>query len=138
MSVGFTVGFYWYQVGTGDFLHAFFSTIAYNVEKNKWGSRFPIIMNDLYNGTINAVQIVGAINELDEIANELRKYPVNKVVWDIDDLSLMPPWGDRISSSITDLSNYFVTSDGEDLITILKRALEKGLQLNLEVKITSI
>lgn len=138
MSVGFTVGFYWYQVGTGDFLHAFFSTIAYNVEKNKWGSRFPIIMNDLYNGTINAVQIVGAINELDEIANELRKYPVNKVVWDIDDLSLMPPWGDHISSSITDLSNYFVTSDGEDLITILKRALEKGLQLNLEVKITSI
>ena len=39
--VGFKVKFYWYQIGSGDFLHAFFSTVAYNLENMKWGSRFP-------------------------------------------------------------------------------------------------
>ena len=33
--VGFKVKFYWYQIGSGDFLHAFFSTVAYNLENMK-------------------------------------------------------------------------------------------------------
>ncbi len=32
----------------------------------------------------------------------------------IDDLFKQPPWGKNISNDITNLSNYFVTSDGED------------------------
>ena len=39
MAVGLTVMFYWYHVGTGDFLHSFFSTIAFNLENKKWGSK---------------------------------------------------------------------------------------------------
>ncbi|MFR0955253.1 MAG: Imm70 family immunity protein [Roseburia inulinivorans] len=31
-AVGFKVKFYWYQIGHGDFLHSFFSTVAYNLE----------------------------------------------------------------------------------------------------------
>lgn len=34
MAVGFKVKFYWYQIGHGDFLHSFFSTVAYNLEKH--------------------------------------------------------------------------------------------------------
>ncbi|MDR4281828.1 hypothetical protein FO523_22550, partial [Bacillus subtilis KCTC 1028 = ATCC 6051a] len=49
-----------------------------------------------------------------------------------------PPWGDNISDEITDLSNYFVTSDGEDFINLLKNALEKGLKTKSEVLIDSI
>lgn len=37
--VGVKVKFYWYQIGSGDFLHAFFSTVAYlylpNYEKEE-------------------------------------------------------------------------------------------------------
>lgn len=44
MAVGLKVKFYWYQIGTGDFLHSFFSTIAYNLENSKWGSKYPFIM----------------------------------------------------------------------------------------------
>ena len=29
MAVGFKVKFYWYQIGHGDFLHSFFSMVAY-------------------------------------------------------------------------------------------------------------
>ena len=40
MAVGFKVGFFWYQIGSGDFLHCFFSTVAVNLENGNWGSRF--------------------------------------------------------------------------------------------------
>ena len=48
MAVGFTVGFYYYSIGSADFLHSFFSTVAVNLEDGKWGSRFPVLMNELY------------------------------------------------------------------------------------------
>ena len=34
MAVGFKVDYYWYQVGTSDFLHAFFSTICIRLERD--------------------------------------------------------------------------------------------------------
>lgn len=138
MSVGFTVGFYWYQVGTGDFLHSFFSTIAYNLENKKWGSRFPIIMNEFYNGSISTIHIDEALDEINVITNELKTLSVDKLVWDYEDLSLLPPWGNKISDDITNLSNYFITSDGEDLITILFNALEMAKNMNMSIKITNI
>ena len=53
MAVGFKVGFFWYQIGSGDFLHCFFSTVAVNLENGSWGSRFPLIMNKLYQGSLD-------------------------------------------------------------------------------------
>ena len=52
------------------------------------------------------------------------------VVWDIDDLSKQPPWKDNILGDITDLSDYFVTSGGEDFITLFFRVLKKVEQFN--------
>ncbi len=82
IMVGFKVKYYWYQIGSGDFLFSFFSTVAYHLENQKWGR--------------------------------------------------------NISSDITNLSNYFVTSDGEDFITIFNRALEKAEELSSRLEITNI
>ena len=138
MSVGFTVNFYWFQVGTGDFLHSFFSTIAYNLEKQKWGSKYPVIMNELYSGELDVKNIKKAMKELDSIEKKLKRFPPSDIVWDIEDLSKQPPWGINISSDITDLSNYFVTSDGENLIDVLRRAMAKGLETKNNVKISTL
>ncbi len=48
------------------------------------------------------------------------------------------PWGDDIGSDITDLSNYFVTSEGEDLITIITHAIDKAIELKTDINIGSI
>ncbi len=138
MAVGITVDFYWYQVGTGDFFHSFFSTVAYNLEENNWGSRFPIMMNEFYDGVLKNADISKALQEMDIIERELKSFSPDKVVWDIEDLSQEPPWGDDISPDITDLSNYFVTSDGENLITIMRHAFEKGLEMAEDVCVTAI
>lgn len=136
--VGFKVKYYWFQIGSGDFLFSFFSTFAYNLENQKWGSKFPVIMNELYQGELNSTHIPEAINELEQIKQGLAKLSPDKVIWDIKNLSAQSPWGTNISSDITNLLNYFVTSDGEDFITIFNHALEKAEELNYGLKITSI
>ena len=138
MSVGLTVDLYWYQIGSGDFFHAFFSTIAHNLESGNWGSRFPVFMNEFYSGTLKIDRVDKAIAELKIIAYELKAFSPDKVVWDIEDLSKQPPWGNNISPDITDLSNYFVTSDGDDLITIIMHAFEKGIEIEQDVCISNL
>lgn len=135
MAVGFNVGFYWYQIGSGDFLHCFFSTVAGNLENGDWGSRFPLLMNELYQGRLENEKVADAIVELNTIKAELKKISPDKVIWDIEDMNKQPPWGDKISVDITDLSNYFVTSDGEDFLSIFLHALEKSQSLGLPVEI---
>ena len=138
MAVGFNVGFFWYQIGTGDFLHCFFSTVAVNLENNKWGSNYPVIMNHLYQGKVEIDHIDEAISELKSIKERLADFTPDKVVWDIEDLDLLPPWGSNISSDINNLSNYFVTSEGEDFFDIFFHALEKSKELNLPIIIESL
>lgn len=81
-------------------------------------------MNEFYNGSISAIHIDRALDEISVIINELKTLSVDKLVWDYDDLSLLPPWGNKISDVITNLPNYFITSNGENLITILCHALK--------------
>lgn len=138
MAVGFKVKYYWYQVGHGDFLHSFFSTISYHLEQNGWGTEYPFLLNELYNGKLDNKNIDSAINELEAIKKKLQDFRPSQVIWDIDDLSKSPPWGDNISKDITNLSNYFITSEGEDLIDMLMKALEKGQKTNSDVYIESI
>lgn len=138
MAVGFKIKYHWYQIGTGDFLHSFFSTVAYNLENKKWGSRFPAIMNELYQGTLSKDNVDKAITELKTIQRELAAFSHQKVVWDIEDLTKQPPWGNNISSDITDLSNYFVTSDGEDFISKFFAALECAKELSEDIVIYSL
>ena len=136
--VGFKVKYYWYQIGSGDFLFSFFSTVAYHLEDQKWVSKFPVIMDGLYQGELWSTQIPAAKHELEQIKKGLEKLPPDQIIWDIEELSAQPPWGTDISSDITNLGNYFVTSDGEDFITVFSRALEKAEELNLGLEIKSI
>lgn len=138
MAVGFKVKYYWFQVGSGDFLHSFFSTICLRLENGDWGSKYPNLMKSLYQGTLEHDGLSDAINELTEIKKELEKLSPQEVVWDIEDLELTPPWGNDISSEITNLSNYFVTSEGEDLITLLGNALNKAKDLNESIMVDTM
>lgn len=136
--VGFKVEYNWYEIGAASFLHSFFSTVAYHLENNNWGSKYPKIMNELYQGTLKDIDIPEAIGELKQIKSGLKAYSPNQVIWDFDDLSKQPPWGNNISRQITDLSNYFVTSDGRDFIELFFRALETAKEIKSDVIIHSL
>jgi len=138
MAVGFKVKYYWYQVGNGDFMHAFFSTICYHLEGKQWGSKYPHLMNELYQGRLEKNNLGKAIAELKDIKERLKEFLPVEVIWDINDLDAKPPWGDNISAEIKNLSTYFVTSDGEDLVSVLGNALAKADVLNEDLYIDSL
>lgn len=123
VAVGMRVRSNVWPVGTGDFFHAFFSTISARLEPDGWGMRFPSVMGELYRGKLSSEDAAAALAELDQIREELRQFPPSDVVWDVEDRSKRPPWGDEISDEITDLSHYFVTEDGRDLFDVLAEAI---------------
>ena len=134
----FTVKYYIYTIGTADFLHAFFSTVCGRLENGKWGSRYPYLMNELYQGILPAEHLAAGADELSQIKQELAQFSPDQVIWDIDDRSLTPPWGDNISDDITDLSNYFVTIEGEDFLSVFAAALDKARELNVPLTIRTL
>ncbi|WJE54334.1 immunity 70 family protein [Bacillus cereus] len=138
MATGFKVDFYWYQLGTSDFVHSFFSTISFHLEKAGWGTKYPHLMKELYSGKLPFESIPKAIEEATEIHEKLKLLSPSEVVWDIEDLSKQPPWGDNISSDITDLSNYFVTSDGKDMFEVLFYALNEAMEENTDLEIKTL
>jgi len=125
MAVGFKLGSITDEVGSSQFLHAFFSTISGNLEPNGWGSRFPVLMNKLYQGELQQVDAAAALAELTAVEAELAKLSPSKVIWDIENESLTPPWGRDISEDITNLAHYFVTSTGRDLLQITKEIIHE-------------
>ncbi len=138
MAVGFSIDFLWYQVGSAEFLHAFFSTICYHLENNRWGSKYPYLMKNLYQGALEWHDVKFAKKELADIQSRLSGLKPSQVIWDIDDLSKQPPWGNNISKEITDLSHYFVTSDGRDLISVIFDAFEAAEDEKERVEIISL
>lgn len=131
--VSFRVGCMMYEIGTASFLHSFFSTVAYRLENNRWGSKFPVIMNELYQGKLSFENVPAAKEELTQIKKALTKLSPNKVIWDIEDLSKQPPWGDNISEEISSLGNYFITCDGRDFIEVFNMALDSAIELKEDV-----
>jgi hypothetical protein len=128
MGVGIRVGSITDEIGAPSFLHAFFSTISVHCEPKGWGTRFPHLMNELYGGRLPASHARRALTELREAKDVLSKLPPSAVVWDIENRTARPPWGDQIASEITDLGNYFVSSAGRDLFQLFEEALAAAVE----------
>ncbi|WP_147534943.1 immunity 70 family protein [Bacillus marasmi] len=124
MAVGILVDCFYYELGHSDFVHSFFSTISYHLEKEGWGTKYPLLMNELYNDKLNWNEVSVVKANLIEIEQELSKYLPEQVIWDIDDLSKNPPWGDKISPKVTSLANYFATNDGKTFFEVLRTAID--------------
>jgi len=138
MAVGLQTGPIFYTIGSSSFLHSFFSTISYHLEDKEWGDTYPIMMNKLYQGKLLNSEIPKAKAELKEIQSRLKNFSPDKVIWNIEDLSQQPPWGNDISEDITDLSNYFVTSDGRDLFDVIKLAFDDAMEIGKDIEISSL
>jgi hypothetical protein len=123
MTIAFSVKDSLRELGAADFVHAFFSTISFHLEPDGWGTKYPRLMNELYQGELSSAHAAEARRELEDIKRKLTQKGPDAVVWDIENLDAKPPWGENISPVITDLANYFVTSDGRKLIEVLDEGL---------------
>ena len=135
MGVHLRTSHFIYEIGSSDFFSSFFDTIDYRLTKGLFGKKYPTILKELYSGRIPYENLEKAEKELKDIQNRLNKFDPSKVIWNKYDLTKKPPWGDNISNEITDLSNYFVTSNGVDLFEILFSAIEKAISEREELVI---
>lgn len=135
MSLSFHVGEKRYEIGSSSFLKSFFSTVFVRLEKEDWGSRYPTVMQELYSGKLSHFHAGAAENELASIREGLTALTPDAVIWDFEDRGAKPPWGDAISPGINSLGNYFVTSDGKDLISVMREASRAASREKKDVEI---
>ena len=90
-------------------------------------------MNELHQGKLTNANVPNAKVELNTIESEFKNLSPDKVIWDMEDLTKQAPWGTKISNQITDLSNYFITSDGRDFLMIFHKALDAAMEIEKDI-----
>lgn len=135
MATGILVDCFFYELGHSQFVHSFFSTISYHLEKEGWGTKYPLLMKKLYSGLLNWEDASAVKLNLNEIEQELTKYSTEQVIWKIEDLSKKPPWGNTISSNVTNLANYFAAPGGKTFFEVIHAALNTALKDKCDLKI---
>jgi hypothetical protein len=135
-TVGIKVGSILSEVGSDSFFNALFSTIRGLLDEG--GTKYPVILGDLYDGCVPATKAAQAQKELLSIRAALAQFPPSAVIWDIDDPSAQPPWGDEISPEITSMANYFVTSTGHDLLSMMLEVSEFAGRNGYDITIDAV
>lgn len=138
MSISIKAGPRLFEIGSSQLLHAFFSTVSFHLEPRGWGTRYPDLLVELYQGHLASKKIPKALVELNEIKSALSRFKPNQIVWDIENLKVRPPWGDNIAPSIQSLADYFATSDGHDLIDVLNHAMKFALEKGFDLAVVTI
>lgn len=116
MTIAFRHGTVITEIGIDVVLHSLLSTVAVRLEGGEWGARFPLIMIKLYQGRLDALDADSALQELRQIHAALACLAPDTVVWDFNDLSRQPPWGNAVAPRITSMANYHSTNTGQCLL----------------------
>ena len=125
-----SIGSMMFWFGELDFVESFFNTVCYRLENRKWGSRFPRLMVDLFDGKVKYENIDEFEIEISTVENELKNFKIQQVVYDLNDPSVEPPWHQSgISDELTNLSDYWVTSDGKKLFRNFHMAIGESKRL---------
>lgn len=121
------------NVGTASFLYSFYSTICLKVPTSIDVSEGICF---LQRGRVSAADCAACAKAFERVREVFLKLSPKEVIWNKDNLSQQPPWGNNISPDITSLGNYFVTASGEDLLKALIALLWYANESKTDVLIT--
>lgn len=122
-----------WTVGEDWFLDSFFSTIAYQLEVEGWGTRFPALMKELYAGRLPAERTGAALEELATIRSELGRLEPQARVFDYDEPNKPTPWA--VPPGAKTLDQCFLTASGDNLLDVLEEVLAAARGANADVEI---
>lgn len=116
------------EIGPGELLHSVFSTIGVRLENGKWGSRFPVVMHQLYQGSVSSPDANDAYEEMKVIKKELSELSPAMVVWDAENLKKEPPWGRAVGAHVASCAQYWITTTGRNIIDEIIDNLESLIE----------
>jgi Immunity protein 70 len=126
------------EVGAPAILHALCSSISANLEPAGWGSRFPMVLNRLYQGRLAASDCPAALLELRTIERELQAVPVSRLVWDHEKRRRAPSPHYRAAHGAQNIADYFVTVNGLNLLRAgLIESVESAVEFNDDVQLVT-
>jgi hypothetical protein len=133
----FQVDFLWYPLGSEEVVHSLFSTISYNLEPNGWGTKFPILMHNLYSGRVEIADINKAQDEYNIIKEHIKNIPTRSVVFDISDVTLEDTYlvDNRSRKNVYE---YFQIDKNASFIDALGKAIERAIELNQPLRLKHI
>ncbi len=127
-NVGFKIYSDWMEFGYSETLYSWFSTICYRLENSKWGSRFPIVMNNLYYDEKNGVKFEDLEkfkNELKTIKNELSKLSIKDAIWSFEEnICNVPNNKPNLNHNADNLSNFYVNIRMKNIYDIFDILIE--------------
>lgn len=122
-----------WTVGDESFLHSFFSTVAYQLESEGWGSRFPAMMKDLYKGRLPSGRADEALTELAVIRRELDQLRPEARVFEYENPNKPTPW--PVPPGAATLVGCFLTASADTLLDILQEVLETAHEAGADVEV---
>ena len=137
MTVGLKVSGIVIEIGPSSILTALFSTIHFNLEDGEWGGVYPVLLKELYEGTLSAESGKAALLEFNEVDDKFKEIPPDKAVWDVKDLEMPRPNEFPFARDAKNLSEYFVTKSGKLLLPIIESRLQLMVKHNKKMTIDS-
>ncbi|MEA1880586.1 MAG: Imm70 family immunity protein [Campylobacterota bacterium] len=128
-NIGFLVYTSWTEFGYSETLYSWFSTICYRLEDGEWGSRFPVVMNDLYYNEENGVgydKLETFKEEIKIIKSKFSKLTPNEAIWSLEDNNLKIPNNmPNINYDAKSLVNFYIkTNSNKNIFDIIYRKIE--------------
>lgn len=124
-----------HDIGEKNLLHSFYSTIAVRLEGGKWGSRFPVLMNELSSGKLKFNRAQAALSELSVVQAEFKELPPGDIIWDVNNRDLRPPWSEALHHDVGTLDNCFLTAEYVSLLKVLRQMLDQSRRMHETVYI---
>lgn len=116
---------YTFNLASEYMVQSFFSAIAYRLENNKWGSVYPVIMNELYKGKLERKNVKRAIIELKDIKQKFQKINLSlQIMKNMNNEYLDKEIPIELGTPIN-LDDYFVNDDNKRITDIMLMVLEK-------------
>lgn len=116
-------------------LEAFFATVSYRLEPEGRATRFPVLMKQLYAGTVEPHEALTAARELETVGRELKALSPDRAVWNLQDLTPLDPTGQPLNAAAGSLDEFFITSEGRPLLSALREAVDDCRRLSQPLKL---
>lgn len=112
--------------------------MSYHTESEGWGTKYPLLMKNLYFDKLRWEDTEEALQNVEEIRKILSELPPAEVIWDIEHMEKQPPWGNKIPNKITSLANYHATPTGTTFLDLLSNALNTAKRNKIDITISNL
>lgn len=125
-DVTLRVGSWEQPLNRPEVVEAFFGTLTYRLEPKGKGTRFPVLVRQLFASRLAPASVPAALAELAQATDELRQLPADKAVVSHLDLRRFPDHGQPVDQGAKNLADLFIARDGRPILAILEGALREG------------